>query len=150
MIHKTRSRLPNHVQVVFELPACVWADKIFLSGEFNDWHKSDLPMRQERDGVWRVAIDLPAGKQFAFRYIVDGHWQTDYHADGCRVNKYGSEDSLVITEMPAPEPIPAEGKGLIHEHEDEEPSASLNANSETISIASVPPRFEENNTQPVQ
>ena len=148
MIHKTRSRLPNHVRIVFELPACVWADKIFLCAEFNDWHETELPMRQERDGVWRITVDLPANKQFAFRYIVDGHWRTDFHADGCRLNRYGSEDSIVITEIPAPVPVPVEGKGLIHEHEDEEFHSPLLAHDESTQTAPAPATFEKNSPKP--
>ena len=81
MLRKSHSPLPGHIRVSFELPACIWADRIYLSAEFNDWDETALPMRQERDGIWRVTVDLPIGHQFEFRYIVDGKCQSDSHAD---------------------------------------------------------------------
>lgn len=95
MIYKLATPQPNVVCVVFELPSCVWADQIFVSGSFNDWNEAALPMRQDRDGVWRARIELPAGKRYEFRYLIDGRWQTDYHADGFADNQYGSHNSIV-------------------------------------------------------
>ena len=101
MIHKTQSPLPGYVRVIFELPSCIWADRIFLVGDFNHWDQRATPMCQERDGVWRAAIDLKAGTQAQFRYLIDGQWRTDYHADGYLHNEFGSENSVVHADWPA-------------------------------------------------
>ena len=100
MIIKTESTIPGHIHVVFELPSCVWADHIYLTGEFNEWDSSTLPMRQTRDGVWRVELDLPCDHTYEFRYLVDGHWITDSHADGLTTNPYGTQNSIVDTALP--------------------------------------------------
>ena len=100
MIYKLPSDKPEHVHVIFELPSCIWADKICLTGDFNQWDESNLPMRQTRSGVWRAELDLPAGQRYEFRYLIDGHWQTDYHADGNAVNRYGTDNSVVFTVLP--------------------------------------------------
>lgn len=100
MIHKMPSPRPGHVRVVFELPACIWADRIFLVGEFNDWALQSIPFVQGRDGVWRAAVDLIAGCSYQFRYLVDGSWQTDYHADGWLDNEYGTQNSIVNATLP--------------------------------------------------
>lgn len=100
MIQKSASTNPGHVRVTFELPASVWADHIFLTGDFNDWKPHESPLRQERDGVWRITLDLPAGQFYEFRYVIDGQWQTDYHADGFSSNQYGSYNSIVNASLP--------------------------------------------------
>ncbi|MDQ3247863.1 MAG: isoamylase early set domain-containing protein [Chloroflexota bacterium] len=100
MIRKTSSPQPDHVRIIFELPACLWADRIFLVGDFNGWCESATPMRQDRDGIWRATLDLPVGGQHEFRYLIDGHWKTDSHADGFAGNRYGSENSVVNVETP--------------------------------------------------
>lgn len=100
MIKKSPSAQPGTIRVAFELPSCVWADRIYLAGDFNDWNETSLPMRQGRDGVWRVEVELPIGRSYQFRYIVDGHWQTDYHADGHTENEYGTHNSFVMAELP--------------------------------------------------
>ncbi len=99
MLRKSHSPNPGHVRVTFELPSCIWADRIFLTGDFNDWNETDLPLRQQRDGIWRVELDLPVDKEYEFRYIVDGKWQTDYHADGFTSNSFGSVNSVVFAKL---------------------------------------------------
>lgn len=100
MIYKTRSSLPDHVCIIFELPACIWADHITLVGDFNQWNETATPMTQDHEGVWRVQIDLPYGSHCEFRYLIDGEWKTDYHADGFVSNRFGSDNSVVRAELP--------------------------------------------------
>jgi hypothetical protein len=95
MIYKTPTHQAGLVRVVFELPSCLWADRIFVSGTFNDWNERTLPMQQDRDGIWRAQLELPLGQRYEFRYVIDGRWQTDYHADGFTENSYGSHNSIV-------------------------------------------------------
>ncbi len=107
MIHKMPSPRPGYVRVVFELPSSIWADRIYLVGEFNGWSMNSTPFVQGRDGVWRVAVDLVAGRSYQFRYLVDGIWQTDYQADGWADNGFCSQNSIVDAVLQQ-EPIPAE------------------------------------------
>ncbi len=101
MIHKTPSSRSGYIYIVFELPSCLWADQIAVTGDFNNWEQGSLPMRQGRDGVWRACLELPAGKVYEFRYLVDGRWQTDHQADGTSDNIYGSHNSLLDLTMAA-------------------------------------------------
>lgn len=114
MIRKYRSPIAGHVRVVFELPSCVWADRISLTGDFNEWRENDIVLKQARSGVWQASVDLPLGARYQFRYVVDGQWSTDSHADGMSDNSYGSQNSLVIASLPENEQ-PQETPGLIHE-----------------------------------
>ncbi|MBX3013788.1 MAG: isoamylase early set domain-containing protein [Caldilineaceae bacterium] len=100
MIQKQSSPCPGHVRVSFELPSCLWADRIFLVGDFNDWDEKATPMYQARDGVWRAVVDLPVGQHYQFRYIIDGQWKTDYNADGFAQGSYGTDNSVVYAELP--------------------------------------------------
>lgn len=115
MIHKTPSPQRGHVRIIFELPACIWADRIFLVGDFNDWQTSVTPFLQGRDGVWRVVLDLPCGQRYQFRYLVDGNWQTDYHADGWVTNDFGSQNSIIEVGLPVGERSFGEQGSLVHE-----------------------------------
>ena len=100
MIRKSLSSLPNHVHVIFELPASLWADHSSVVGDWNGWNPTATPMHQEHDGVWRAEIDLPSGGEAEFRYLVDGHWLTDDHADAHAKNPYRSYNSVVIAILP--------------------------------------------------
>jgi 1,4-alpha-glucan branching enzyme len=100
MVRKTNATKAGYVHVHFELPACLWADQIFVVGEFNDWDRKSLPMSQDRNGIWHLALDLPAGRSYEFRYLVDGRWLTDGHADALVTNTYGSQNSVVNATLP--------------------------------------------------
>ncbi len=101
MIQKQINSIKGVMEITFELPSGLWADRIYVVGDFNEWNKQATPMRQGRDGVWRATINVPLGRQFEFRYLIDGDWHTDYHADGSRTNRYGSENSVLDTTAPA-------------------------------------------------
>lgn len=86
MIRKLPSSKPGYLCVTFELPACLWADRVSVVGEFNHWDKQSLPMSQNHNGTWRLELELPVGRSYEFRYHVDGRWLTDSHADGLTTN----------------------------------------------------------------
>lgn len=100
MITKRKSSRPGFIRVAFELPAYLWADRVFVAGDFNGWDDQQTPMHQDRQGVWRVEVELPAGKRFEFRYLVDNHWLTDCHSDGVATNPFGTQNSIVETSLP--------------------------------------------------
>jgi hypothetical protein len=56
-------------------------------------------MRQSRNnGNWRITLVLPKGREYQFRYLVNGRdWHNDWHADKYVPNKYGSDNSVVKT-----------------------------------------------------
>ncbi|MEM7128772.1 MAG: isoamylase early set domain-containing protein [Chloroflexota bacterium] len=99
MIHKTKSSIPGHVRIVFELPSSVWANRVSVLGEFNDWQDQQAPLSQDRDGQWRTALDLPAGRQYEFLYLVDGQSLIDIQADGLSDGAYHEQKSIVSTAL---------------------------------------------------
>ena len=101
MMTKRPSAIPDHVCVRFELPSCIWADHVHLIGEFNNWKPGTMPMQQARDGDWFIELDLPCDRTYQFRYLIDGHWLTESHADGAATNAYGTQNSIVDTTITA-------------------------------------------------
>jgi 1,4-alpha-glucan branching enzyme len=99
MIHKQLASTCEKVRVTFELPSCLWADRIFVVGDFNQWRHHETPLNQDREGVWRAVIDLPVGRQYQFLYLIDGKWQQDQGADGACPNELGSENSILDTSL---------------------------------------------------
>lgn len=73
------------VAVVFRLPASIWADSVFLVGDFNGWSTSATPMRRGEQ-YWEAALKLPAGSTYYYAYLVDGvDWCSDRPGDQQRV-----------------------------------------------------------------
>ena len=101
MIHKRRSVNPGKVVVVFEIPSTIWADRVNLVGDFNNWDPESLPMRQDRQENWQVEMELDAGREYRFRYLFDGAYLVpDWRADKSITDTGGSYDSIVIAELP--------------------------------------------------
>jgi len=101
MIRKRRSPQPGKVIVTFEIPASIWAERINLVGEFNDWDTESLPFQQNREGHWLVELELEAGREYRFRYLLDGEqWRDDWHADSFVANPFGGYDSVVVADVP--------------------------------------------------
>jgi 1,4-alpha-glucan branching enzyme len=101
MIIKRPSTNKGKVVVTFEIPGAVWAERIHLVGEFNDWDSDSLPFQRQRHGNWQIEIELDAGREYRFRYLFDGdQWSTDWQADKTVPNPHGSYDSVVVVEDP--------------------------------------------------
>jgi 1,4-alpha-glucan branching enzyme len=105
MIKKAPIKEKGLVRVTFELPSTVWAERVNLVGEFNDWDTMSTPMTRRRaDANWKAIVELETGRRYRFRYLVDGkQWLNDWHADEFVENPYGSDDSVVdLTEVGEP------------------------------------------------
>jgi hypothetical protein len=50
-----------------------------------------------------LVIELPAGRTYQYRYLVDGdRWENDWQADAYAPNDYGGDDSVIdLTENSA-------------------------------------------------
>ena len=92
-----KTRLPSgSVLVTFELPTAVTAASVHLCGEFNDWSQVSLPLTRADSGRFSVTVELQAGRQWRFRYLLDGEgWENDWEADDYLPNDHGGDDSVV-------------------------------------------------------
>jgi len=99
MIYKEPLPDGQHVRVTFELPSSLWAEKVTLVGDFNEWDTSKDELRQTgTNGNWHISLILPTGGEYHFRYLVNGRdWQNDWHADKYAPNRWGSDNSVVVT-----------------------------------------------------
>ena len=96
MLVKRRILGNGHVRVTFILlePG---VENVDLLGDFTGW-RPDRAMRRTRGGSWRVTYDLERGKEFQYRYLVDGgRWVNDPTADRYVPNPFGSDNSVVVT-----------------------------------------------------
>jgi 1,4-alpha-glucan branching enzyme len=85
-------------KVTFILPSAIEAHSAAVVGEFNDWDNQATPMQQDKDGLWKAEIKLEAGREYEFRYHVNGEeWHNDWDADRYVMHPYGGENSVVVT-----------------------------------------------------
>lgn len=58
------------------------AKNVMLVGEFNNWSETATPMKKAKDGSVSVSLNLPTGREYQYRYLLDGkNWENDWQAD---------------------------------------------------------------------
>ena len=87
-------------KTTFTLPveAAPKAKAVALIGDFNDWKVEDGIKLKKQKGQFKATVDLEAGKEYQFRYLIDGEsWENDWAADAYAPTPYGVENSVVST-----------------------------------------------------
>jgi glucan-binding YG repeat protein len=55
------------------------------------------PMKRLKDGSFSAIMELPKGKEYRFRYLLDGgRWENDWCADRYEPSPFGGENSVVV------------------------------------------------------
>jgi len=57
--------------VTFGFSDYLWASSVSVSGSFNDWSYSSIPLLK-RNGVWQTTIELAPG-EYSYQFIVNGY-----------------------------------------------------------------------------
>jgi 1,4-alpha-glucan branching enzyme len=73
------------------------ATKAHLVGDFNEWNVKATPMKKLKNGTFTATATLERGKEYQFRYLLDGTiWQNDWSADKYVANRFGGDNSVVV------------------------------------------------------
>ncbi len=87
------------VKVTFRLPNDVAenANEAAVVGDFNAWNPAAAPMKSLKTGGFTTTVELEQGKEYQFRYVVDGQvWTNDEAADKYVPSPFGAENSVVV------------------------------------------------------
>lgn len=86
-------------KATFTLPveAAPKAKDVVLVGDFNDWDaENGVKMKKQKNGVFKAVLTLEAGKEYEFRYLIDGeNWENDWEADKYVATPFGVNNSVV-------------------------------------------------------
>ena len=83
---KKNSKTGNICKVTFSLSAKSVGDakEVHIAGDFNAWDTqgSAYKLTKKKDGSWSLTLDLEKGREYQFRYLLDGkRWENDWAAD---------------------------------------------------------------------
>lgn len=75
------------------------AERVDLLGEFNNWNTAEpVVMNKFKNGNFKVTLDLPVGKDFQFKYLINGQtWVNDDAADHYVNSGLGAETNSVVS-----------------------------------------------------
>lgn len=95
MLKKNYSKTGTSCRVTFKV-ADVEADQIAVLGDWNDWTPDTDELKKRKDGSFSKTISLDAGREYKFRYLLDGEtWQNDDEADNLVPNRFGTADCVL-------------------------------------------------------
>jgi len=86
-------------RVTFSLPAAAApsARSVAVAGTFSDWSVDRYPMARSENGDFSRELELEAGKEYEFRFVIDGvRWENAGNADRYVWNDYAQCDNSVI------------------------------------------------------
>lgn len=101
MLKKEYIKSKNKIRVTFELaknelPEDQAIEHIYLVGDFNEWDQTATPLKRNKQGAYRVALELEPGRAYEFRYVINGrHWCNDWAADAYAPSAYGADNCVV-------------------------------------------------------
>lgn len=94
MISKRYIKTRNAMKVTFKVDFAKKAQEVELMGDFSGWQP--LPMKRNSRGVYTATVELEPGRQYQYRYRIDGRWENDWAADAYAPNPFGEDNSVVI------------------------------------------------------
>jgi 1,4-alpha-glucan branching enzyme len=97
VIKRSTIKGSQSVKVSFILPRDA-AGRVSVVGDFNGWDPLAHPLRARSNGTRSVALTLPAGGRYAFRYLAEGGcWQDDEAAEVFEPNGVGGFNAILET-----------------------------------------------------
>lgn len=82
-------------KVTFSVPAGA-AENVSVLGTFNEWdEKKALTLKKLKNGTFKGTVDLEKDNSYEFRYLVDGAYVNDEHADAYKMNDFGDENCVL-------------------------------------------------------
>ena len=102
MLKKSYSKTKPVCKVTFTLPveAANGAKDIRVLGDFNNWSWENGAKMKANKTAFTTAVELEAGKNYQFRYLIDNHvWENDWAADNYVSSPFvGITNSVVALE----------------------------------------------------
>ena len=119
MIKKVYNKTKKVCKTTFSLPkeAVATAKNVALLGEFNNWNQNEpVVMKKAKDGSFKATLELPVGRKYEFRYLIDNAvWANDWAADDYTfISQFNIDNSVVavdeVLDVPTKKPAKAKAK----------------------------------------
>jgi len=87
-------------KVTFQIPKRISkrAKSAHVVGSFNNWSQWTTPMKKMKNGEFCIAIELPVGREYEFRYLLDNqNWVNEPEAESFVPTPFGDNKNCVLT-----------------------------------------------------
>ncbi len=107
--HQIKSKMSTTKKFLKSKPVCkvtfkldkgiaINASKVELLGDFNNWSPEVNVLEGAKDGSYKTTLDLETGKNYAYRFLIDGEkWVNDEAPDSFIDAGIGGERNSVVS-----------------------------------------------------
>ncbi|WP_147634622.1 isoamylase early set domain-containing protein [Treponema pectinovorum] len=90
------------VTFIVKKEALQGAQGVTIAGDFNSWSSTETPLKKEKNGSFSVTLELEAGKEYQYRYLLDGsRWENDWDADKYIPAPFSNTENSVVVCIPS-------------------------------------------------
>lgn len=94
------NKTENTTKITFSLPkeAVGIAKTVAVVGDFNKWDiQNGQKLTKQKDGSYAVTLDLATGKEYQFRFLINGEiWENAWDAPKYVPSPFGGDNSVVF------------------------------------------------------
>ena len=91
---ETPKRAYRNVEFSFYFPEAV---DIYVAGEFNSWDTRSLPMKKDKDGIWRTKVKLLPGR-YEYKLFADDAWVENLSDSEAIPNPFGTQNFVILVD----------------------------------------------------
>lgn len=88
---RVQKEIGKNVEFIFH---ALEAMEVYLAGEFNHWNTKSLPMKKDKDGVWKTEVRLLPGR-YEYKFFADGAWVEDIPGAELISNPFGTKNFVI-------------------------------------------------------
>ncbi len=89
---KIGKKTHEDVEVCFYSPDAI---NVCVAGEFNGWDTQSLPLKKDKDGVWRLKIKLLPGR-YEYKLFADNTWIESLPDIDTIPNPFGTQNFVIF------------------------------------------------------
>ena len=67
---------------------------VYVAGEFNGWDTQSLPMKKDKDGVWKSTVKLLPGR-YEYKLFADDAWVENLPGAETVSNPFGTQNFVL-------------------------------------------------------
>jgi 1,4-alpha-glucan branching enzyme len=91
---KTAKKAYKNVEFAFYSPEAM---NVYVAGEFNGWDHQSLPMKKDKDGIWRLKVKLLPGR-YEYKFFADNAWIENLPNAEAIPNPFGTQNFVITVE----------------------------------------------------
>lgn len=89
---ETPKKTYRNVEFSFYFPEAM---NVYVASEFNSWDTRSLPMKKDKDGVWRAKVKLLPG-HYEYKLFADNAWIEDLPGSEAIPNPFGTQNFVIL------------------------------------------------------